>query len=53
MRTKLDINSMQCDRCGKITKKTDDLFNCDIECKYEDLAICYQCYEKIKTENLK
>ena len=51
MRTKQDINEMQCDGCGKIQKQIDDLYNCDIEdCKYEGLAICNDCYLNMKEQ---
>lgn len=48
MRTKADITEMQCRRCGQIQEFLSDLYNCDLVCKYEDLPVCYQCYETLK-----
>jgi hypothetical protein len=52
MRTEQDINSNQCDRCGKITKEG------DLVCGYEDtewegLALCPKCQKLNEEEGKK
>jgi hypothetical protein len=48
MRTKIDINENQCDRCGKIVKDGEgDLSN------YDDMAICGDCYNELSSKQEK
>lgn len=50
MRTKIDINSNQCEKCFKIQKEG-RLYYCDLEGDYEGISICYDCYKKLRLES--